>query len=208
MNLIEQLLEWAQYALAAIVVLFALNHRRALSFPPWAREPGPEASRSRTGDMVRVVLVTIFMVVLGGIPTLIEHFTQRPAEGFFGPGFLYVAYLLGGWVAGRFGGRYGIACAFWVTIFPVLAWPLSLPLGPFLIADPIKSRVFVERVFEIWWPTLLLTPWALAFTLAAAMLGRWHAVEDRQLEHTDTPSVSEEMGSGETVERGSGGVGE
>jgi hypothetical protein len=186
----QQVLNGVIYALCGVIVWLALAHRRALAFPRWAYEKLPARPRGR--EILQGVGVFVFLVLLQFVPDAIRLQTNQEPTGFFGPGFLYIVYLLGGWIAGRFGGRYGIAAAMTSVLLPALIYPVSIPFGLFMIEGSAqKAQVFVQRVLEDWSPVLQLTPQALVFTLTAAMGGAWSAYGNRE-DHPSPPEPARE----------------
>jgi hypothetical protein len=166
-----QVMNGVAYALCALTVWLAFAYRRPLSLPQWLLESGNVRSVNR--ELVRAAGVFVFLLVLDGVPDLYEQITGLDRPGFLGPGYLYVVCLLGGWVAGRWGGRFGIASALSYLLFRVFLPVVSIPVGMFFIDESGKTRIFVQRVVEQWLPLLLTTPAALAFTLTAALAGAW-----------------------------------
>ncbi|MBW3624013.1 MAG: hypothetical protein KY468_11450 [Armatimonadetes bacterium] len=165
------------YFLAGLTIGIAFLFRRSLSHPSWLSPPGDAATEkypSRRREILRAAGAFLFLLLLDAVPDAVGMLTRTEPQGFFGPGFSYIAFFLGGWVAGRFGGRYGLASVVaYVLILRTLIPLLLIPVGLFFIDSADKSQVFVESVTEQWKPLLLMGPLALVFTLSAAMAGAW-----------------------------------
>ena len=170
-----QALTGIQYALAAIILWVAFACRRPLAFPRWLADSEVFRARSGKGDLARAVGVFLLLMILDGIrdPEVIRVVTGQEPQGFLGPGLQYVVYLIGGYIAGRFGGRYGIAAVLTYLLFRVALPIVSIPVSLYFIESPSRGQIFIDRVVEEWIPLFLVTPQALVYTLAAAMWGAW-----------------------------------
>ena len=171
-----QVLNGVAYFLAGLAVWLAFAYRKPLAFPQWLVGSEAFAARSGKGAIPRAVGVFLLLLLLDGLPDMMALVMQGEPYGPLGPGFLYVVFFLGGWIAGRFGGRYGLSATLAFLLLRVLIPLVSIPLGLFFIESASKGQVFVERVMEQWVPNfLLLAPHSLTYTLAAAYLGAWQA---------------------------------
>ena len=171
-------LEAFQFLLAALCMLLAIQFRGELGFPPKFYGDAAWKGRAKVREIATAAVVVVVILVIQGLLTLIEQAMQHPIfadayEDLAKEWYLYGAFAVTGWIAGRFGGRYGTACALGTILFPVVFLLAIVPVGIVALgAVPQKGAIFMHAILLQWYFTVLQAPPALALTLAASMAGR------------------------------------
>jgi hypothetical protein len=164
-----------QAATGAVCLLLVILYRKALAFPEWLYTPEEWATVSRM-EVARAFLVGLLLAVVISLAAIWA--SQTLIEERTGQEVLYaLPFLACGWAAGRFGGRYGLACA--VTLILVLFF--FMPVGAFLAwiwytTSSQQGLAAAELILHSWGQQVVpIAPAAILLTLAPAMVGAWQA---------------------------------
>ncbi len=173
MAVATRILENIQIILAVLCVLVVFQYRAILSFPDWLfdKQEGTTKEGSSSG-WKSAAGVTLFMIVLLGAAMI--GASQLPdGDGGWLEATFVAPFALSGWVAGRFGGRYGLACAIHILLLFLLFIPLAACVALILTgADPVQGKATVDLLIGTWLKMVVpIAPLAIILTVGAAIWG-------------------------------------